>query len=83
MFEELITIQYNTNPWQLGMSFEAHAYLKEEKRIPRSTFALIVGMNNHVLGNDPIAYWLRKYSRNAKVLRSLNEKLLNNELHTR
>ena len=78
MRNQLITIQYNSNPWQLGMSFESHAYLKKQLNPESSTYLQVVGMNNFVLGNEPYTFWLRRFSRNKRSLEKLNEQLENN-----
>lgn len=78
MSNQLITIQYNSNPWQLGISFESHANLKKQLNPDNSTFLQVVGMNNFVLGNEPYAFWLRRFSRNRRSLHELNKQLKNN-----
>ena len=78
MNKSLLTIQFNTNPWQLGMAFEAHAFRKSQLESEKSFFFLVAGMNNHILGDLPFHYRLRQLSTNLYSLRRLNQELEDN-----
>lgn len=78
MNKSLLTIQFNTNSWQLGMAYEAHAFRKSQLGSEKSFFFLVAGMNNHILGDLPFHYRLRHLSTNLYSLKRLNHELEDN-----
>ena len=79
MPKSLVTVQYNMNAWQLGMSFESHAFLHSKMQLSESKFVFIAGLNDFVLGSKPYKYHLRGISRNFRLLRKLNHELESNQ----
>ena len=81
MYSSLSTIQFSMNPWHMGMSFEAHAYLKEkvyESKID-SKYIFLGGLNQDLIQDNKQSIQLRTLSQNYKNLRFLNNLLSDND----
>jgi hypothetical protein len=69
------------NPWHLGMSFEAHAHLKEiANRAPlESKYIFLGGLNQDLIRDCEIPAHMRFLSINYHRIQQLNKKLEGNE----
>lgn len=81
MNSTISTIQFNLNPWHLGMSFEVHAYVKEiihESKL-QSQYIFLGNLNQDLIpGNRPKSRF-RQDSKNYKRIKFLNSLLYKNE----
>ena len=81
MYSSLSTIQFSMNPWHMGMSFEAHAYLKEkvyESKI-HSQYIFLGGLNQDLIHDNKQPSKLRSLSQNYRNLKFLNNLLNDND----
>ena len=81
MANSFYTIQFSTNPWHLGMSFEAHAYIKEnffDSKVD-SKYIFLGGLNQDLIPSDYFPLRFRCFSGNYRSLRFLNNQLEKNE----